>query len=131
MEISDFPENDLVSVFNEMCAFIDDAQRFDSKILVHCLRGVNRSSAMILAYLIYSKRWRLEQAYDFLKRKHLNMKPNIVLLGRLIKFEESILGPITKLELDLKYPYAAEDLRYLRITNKSKIDSTNEEVDLC
>jgi len=132
LEMSDFPENDLVPLFTDACKFIDNAQSHNSKVLVHCLRGVNRSTAVVLAYLIYINHWRLEQAYDFLKREHPYMKPNIVLLTRLIKFEESILGSqISEEELKVKYQFALEDLRYLRSKYKVENDgnSYREEFD--
>jgi protein-tyrosine phosphatase/rhodanese-related sulfurtransferase len=128
LELSDFPENDLVPLFTNACRFIDYAQNLNSKVLVHCLRGVNRSTAVVLAYLIYINHWRLEQAYDFLKRKYQYMKPNIVLLARLIKFEESILGSqISEEELKVKYQFALEDITYLRTKNKVE---NEEEFDL-
>jgi len=62
-------------------------------ILVHCLAGNQRSAAFICAFLMYVKKFRLEEAISYLLEK----KPNVFFFGSQINFKDSL----NKLDNDL------------------------------
>jgi protein-tyrosine phosphatase len=86
--------------------FIEDAIQNGGGVLVYCTDGISRSAAIIIAYLMYSKRKTYSDAYAFIKLKRSVAKPNFSLVKQLMIFEEnlhlkkdlgkSIKSPITK-----------------------------------
>ena len=45
-------------------------------MLVHCHAGVSRSATIVMAYLIATNDWTVEQAFNFLKSKREIIGPN-------------------------------------------------------
>ena len=62
LPIKDDPSFDIRPYFDESAAFIDDAVRHSSRILVHCVAGVSRSATLVLAWMMLRKKFRLKQA---------------------------------------------------------------------
>jgi hypothetical protein len=63
-------------------------------ILVHCLAGNQRSASFICAFLMYSKKYSLDEAIKFLLEK----KPNVFFFGSKINF----IDALKKYENDIK-----------------------------
>lgn len=47
-----------------------------NKVFVHCARGISRSATFVIAYLMKSQHWTVNEAYAFLRRKRRVM-PNL------------------------------------------------------
>jgi len=45
-------------------------------MLIHCLAGVSRSPAILIAYCIHRFKWSFQRAYDFVKEKRPQICPN-------------------------------------------------------
>lgn len=56
-------------------------------VLVHCYAGVSRSPALVIAYLMATKGWGLEEAYDFVKERRRIIKPNRSFINQLEQWE--------------------------------------------
>eukprot|EP00471_Norrisiella_sphaerica_P010481 CAMPEP_0184495612 /NCGR_PEP_ID=MMETSP0113_2-20130426/31843_1 /TAXON_ID=91329 /ORGANISM="Norrisiella sphaerica, Strain BC52" /LENGTH=365 /DNA_ID=CAMNT_0026881871 /DNA_START=124 /DNA_END=1224 /DNA_ORIENTATION=+ len=67
----------------------------NKRVLVHCHQGVSRSSTMVLAYLMHSKHWTLEDAYKFTKAQRPVVCPNPGFWRQLEKFEIQLFGKST------------------------------------
>ena len=52
LEALDREDYDMLSHFDEACQYIDEARSSRGKVLVYCMRGVNRSAAICVAYLM-------------------------------------------------------------------------------
>ncbi|CAK6951589.1 dual specificity protein phosphatase 13-like isoform X2 [Scomber scombrus] len=52
VEAADHPEFDLRPFFSTAAQFIDSALKKNGKVFVHCVMGVSRSGALVLAYLM-------------------------------------------------------------------------------
>ncbi|CAF1152773.1 unnamed protein product [Rotaria magnacalcarata] len=78
---------DLLESFNTTNSFLDKCREQGQRTLVHCNRGVSRSSTIVLAYLMYHKNWPLLQAYEYLLIKRPQALPNPVLFLQLIRYE--------------------------------------------
>lgn len=52
LPMSDCHHTDISTYFDDAFEFIEDARRHHGKILVHCRRGISRSAAMVIAYLM-------------------------------------------------------------------------------
>lgn len=62
------------------------------KILVHCRAGISRSATICIAYLIKTKRIRMEEAYDYVKSKRCLISPNFNFMAQLLAFEDQVFS---------------------------------------
>ncbi|KAL6087373.1 hypothetical protein STEG23_016674 [Scotinomys teguina] len=73
--------------FQEAIGFIDSVKNSGGRVLVHCQAGISRSATICLAYLIQSRRVRLDEAFDFVKQRRGVISPNFSFMGQLLQFE--------------------------------------------
>lgn len=89
--------------FIKAIKIIEDALQRNQVVLVHCQQGVERSAALVLAYLIYlsrksmapecavtTKNWSLDHALRYVQEKVPDIHPNMELLYQLREFERSL-----------------------------------------
>eukprot|EP00931_Biecheleriopsis_adriatica_P005265 TRINITY_DN106793_c0_g1_i1.p1 TRINITY_DN106793_c0_g1~~TRINITY_DN106793_c0_g1_i1.p1 ORF type:complete len:201 (+),score=33.67 TRINITY_DN106793_c0_g1_i1:107-709(+) len=62
----------------------------DSKILVHCAIGVNRSATIVVAWLMSSNEWTLSQSLKYVVQRRPIVNPVDQHKDQLRKFEESL-----------------------------------------
>ncbi|XP_015998408.2 dual specificity protein phosphatase 2 [Rousettus aegyptiacus] len=77
--------------FQEAICFIDSVKNSGGRVLVHCQAGISRSATICLAYLIQSRRVRLDEAFDFVKQRRGVISPNFSFMGQLLQFETQVL----------------------------------------
>lgn len=82
---------EIQSVMDESCAFIDEARLTSSPIYVHCKAGKSRSVMLVMAYLIHSNRWTLQEAYAYVVERRREVSPNIGFVAELMAFEKRTL----------------------------------------
>mmetsp|Transcript_31952 Transcript_31952/g.90741 ORF Transcript_31952/g.90741 Transcript_31952/m.90741 type:complete len:277 (-) Transcript_31952:110-940(-) len=80
---------------NECIEFIETARRENSKILVHCMSGISRSPAVVAAYLMKSRSWRLVDSMKWVKERQPSMQLTPEALQQLIEMEVSLFGSAT------------------------------------
>lgn len=61
-------------------------------MLVHCQAGISRSATICLAYLMKRKRVRLDEAFEFVRRRRSIISPNFSFMGQLLQFESQLLA---------------------------------------
>lgn len=81
-------------------SFPDSVKESGGRVLVHCQAGISRSATICLAYLIHAQRVRLNEAFDFVKRRRQVISPNLAFMGQLQQFETDVLRPYTVLDTD-------------------------------
>lgn len=91
--IVDHWNQNLSQFFPEAIQFIDEARNSGHGVLVHCLAGISRSVTLTVAYLMQTRRWSLNQAYDFVKLRKSNVSPNFNFMGQLLDFEKQLNIP--------------------------------------
>lgn len=67
--------------------FIEQERLAGGKVLVHCTRGISRSSAVVCAFLMWSKHVTFRQALAQLRECHPSAEPNPSFAMQLVEFE--------------------------------------------
>jgi len=88
--IIDHWSQNLSQFFPEAIQFIDEARSRGNGVLVHCLAGISRSVTLTVAYLMNTRRWSLNYAYDFVKLRKSDVSPNFNFMGQLLDFEKQL-----------------------------------------
>ncbi|KAI9920890.1 hypothetical protein PsorP6_000962 [Peronosclerospora sorghi] len=96
-QIFDNKAEDILGVLEGCIAFIDQAKYY-GRILVHCNKGVSRSSSIVVAYLMKLRSMSLEQALAFVVDRHSSANPNVSFRAQLKEYERRLLrcAPIEK-----------------------------------
>eukprot|EP00743_Colponemidia_sp_Colp-15_P003642 GILK01003931.1.p1 GENE.GILK01003931.1~~GILK01003931.1.p1 ORF type:complete len:473 (-),score=73.63 GILK01003931.1:193-1611(-) len=76
------------SVLLDALEFMDNAISSGGRVYVHCIQGVSRSAAMIIAYLMWSQKLTYDQAYTKLRECRGVCNPNIGFMCRLIDWSK-------------------------------------------
>jgi len=67
--------------------YIDTAlQTPESRVLVHCALGVNRSAAAVTAYLCHHNHTDSSEALEYLKSRKPNVAPSVLFLNQIDNF---------------------------------------------
>ncbi|KAL9316172.1 hypothetical protein ACSQ67_017173 [Phaseolus vulgaris] len=77
------------------CAsFAESCEKDKERVLVHCMSGKSRSPAIVIAYLMKSKGWRLAQSYQWVKERRLSVELTQGVYQQLQEYEQKIYGPM-------------------------------------
>lgn len=63
MEILDFESEFILRYFRRMFEFVDNHLKQSNNVFVHCTAGISRSSACVIAYIMYLHRINHELAF--------------------------------------------------------------------
>ena len=72
--------------------FIDEAVRKKGKVLVHCVEGVSRSVALVIAYFILKEKIDYQTMYKRIRAKRRVAGPNPKFIAQLIQLAEIVGG---------------------------------------
>ncbi|NXC95512.1 DUS5 phosphatase, partial [Certhia familiaris] len=111
--VEDSHTADISSHFQEAIDFIDYVRRAGGKILVHCEAGISRSPTICMAYLMKTKKLRLDEAFDYIKQRRSLISPNFGFMGQLLQYESEILSstpspPVTSCKREAASFFAEE-----------------------
>ncbi|CEF71416.1 Puckered [Strongyloides ratti] len=90
--VDDSHSQNLKKEFQQAFDFINEAQKEGYSILVHCLAGISRSVTICLAYIMYSRKMNLNDAFDLLFKQNGSIAPNFHFMGQLTEFEKELFG---------------------------------------
>ncbi|PKA57705.1 Dual specificity protein phosphatase PHS1 [Apostasia shenzhenica] len=90
--ISDDDEEDISNIFEEACDFIDNVEKSEKKVLVHCFEGKSRSATIVLAYLMLRRGLTLLESWNTLKKVHRRAQPNDGFARALLELDRKIHG---------------------------------------
>ena len=62
----------------------------EGRVLVHCRRGISRSSTIVLAYLMKKEKMTLDAAYDLTRERRGCINPNLGFHLTLEKYQKSL-----------------------------------------
>ncbi|GMN27924.1 hypothetical protein TIFTF001_001853 [Ficus carica] len=80
--------------FDDANQFLEQCERDKARVLVHCMSGRNRSPAVVIAYLMKSRGWRLAQSYQWVKEKRQSVQLSEAVYQQLQEYEFKIFGSV-------------------------------------
>jgi len=84
IELLDTPVQDILSIIPEAIRFIQSAYESGGRVLVHCLAGISRSSAIVIAYIMWKGHHPLPEAYEIVRAHRSCASPNLNFMGQLM-----------------------------------------------
>ena len=94
VSVLDQEDANLLDFLEDAVDFIEEAIDDDGKVLVHCVSGVSRSAAVIVAFMGYSMGLSVTESIDVLKLSCPQVSPNDGFLRQLALFQEMGCGPV-------------------------------------
>jgi hypothetical protein len=73
--------------------FIDEQQQAGRTTYVHCANGASRSGMVVIAYVMYKKRWPRDQALEFVRSRRPETRPNPAFMQLLLEWERALNEP--------------------------------------
>ncbi|XP_028758006.1 protein-tyrosine-phosphatase IBR5 [Neltuma alba] len=80
--------------FDEAIQFLEQCEKDKARVLVHCMSGKNRSPAIVIAYLMKSRGWRLSQSYQWVKERRPSVELSEGVSQQLQEYERKIYGAV-------------------------------------
>eukprot|EP00262_Sarcandra_glabra_P007378 TRINITY_DN20123_c0_g1_i1.p1 TRINITY_DN20123_c0_g1~~TRINITY_DN20123_c0_g1_i1.p1 ORF type:complete len:263 (+),score=41.01 TRINITY_DN20123_c0_g1_i1:158-946(+) len=78
--------------FDDAIQFLDQCEKDKARVLVHCMSGKSRSPAIVIAYLMRCKGWRLAQSYQWVKERRQSVDLSSAVYQQLQEYELKIFG---------------------------------------
>ncbi|CAN0897515.1 Protein-tyrosine-phosphatase IBR5 [Linum grandiflorum] len=85
-------QDDKTLQFDEAIQILEQSEREKARILVHCMSGKSRSPAIVMAYLMKSKGWRLAQSYQWVKERRPAVELNEGVHQQLQEYEQRLFS---------------------------------------
>lgn len=92
LELDDDDDEDVASAFAAAIAFIADAKAGGGLVLVHCVAGMSRSVALVIAWLLFAERMNLRAALDLVRERRPIALPNPGFRLALARYEVQLAG---------------------------------------
>ncbi|XP_042066094.1 protein-tyrosine-phosphatase IBR5-like [Salvia splendens] len=80
--------------FDDAIQFLEQCEKQRARVLVHCMSGKSRSPAIVMAFLMKNKGWKLAQSYQWVKEHRPSVELNPAVHQQLQEFEQIIFGSI-------------------------------------
>jgi protein-tyrosine phosphatase len=96
IDITDNPSSNIAKYFHECIDFIENAKSTNGRVYVHCLAGISRSASIVIAYLMNSQKIYYKQAFNLVKEKRPNVKPNQGFVKQLREFEKELFTVVVR-----------------------------------
>uniref|UniRef100_H0XXY0 Serine/threonine/tyrosine interacting like 1 n=1 Tax=Otolemur garnettii TaxID=30611 RepID=H0XXY0_OTOGA len=94
IQIEDSPEAKISPFFRHLCHFIEIHMELGSVILIFSTRGISRSCAATVAYLMHENHQTMKRSWAYVKKCKNNMRPNRGLVTQLLQWEQIVLGDL-------------------------------------
>ncbi|KAJ1389018.1 Tyrosine specific protein phosphatases domain [Sesbania bispinosa] len=88
------PETDQTTTGKRLRKTLEQCEKDKERVLVHCMSGKNRSPAIVIAYLMKSKGWRLAQSYQWVKERRPSVELTEGVYKQLQEYEQKLYGSV-------------------------------------
>lgn len=92
LKLPDESSANLFEKFQDINKFVGDALLDGGRSLIHCNLGQSRSATAVIAFLMATKGWNLNDAFFYVKERRPIIAPNRGFLQQLAQLEEEIIG---------------------------------------
>lgn len=94
MWLSDTPAQDITSVLFDVFDYFEEVRTGGGggRVLVHCSRGVSRSAALVVAYMMWRHRLHFDSALRRVRAARPVTDPNLGFASQLLSFQNRILS---------------------------------------
>jgi hypothetical protein len=92
INLVDKTTEEILPHFQPVSNFLKRVETLGGRALIHCVAGVSRSPALLIAHLMIDKKMRLYDAYRFVKKKRSTILPNTSFRLQLAKYEIMLFG---------------------------------------
>ncbi len=75
--LRDKPSHDISCTFFTALEFIDKIREKGGRVLVFCTQGISRSATIVMAYLMWKKKWNYQQVLPYLRGMRSRINPNL------------------------------------------------------
>jgi hypothetical protein len=99
LNINDRGTDDIECLLPLCIEFIDKALSGDGKVLVHCLEGVSRSCAVVIAYLMWRERLDYKEAQRHVQCIRPVCQPNVGFVCQLLDFQNRLESETTQIAI--------------------------------
>ena len=88
LDIEESLKVNIISYLKQCIQFIDNAD----KILVHCSCGVNRSSTIVIGYLMWKTHSSYDNVFEYVKQRRECIEPSNLFVIQLHKFQNLLVN---------------------------------------
>ncbi|KAK7387540.1 hypothetical protein VNO78_28423 [Psophocarpus tetragonolobus] len=90
--LQDSPTEDITSILYDVFDYFEDVREQGGRVLVHCCQGVSRSTALVIAYLMWREGQSFEDAFQFVKTARAVTNPNMGFACQLLQCQKRVLA---------------------------------------
>ncbi|XP_071716804.1 protein-tyrosine-phosphatase IBR5-like [Rutidosis leptorrhynchoides] len=80
--------------FDDAVEYLEQCEKDKARVLVHCMSGKNRSPAVVMAYLMKSRKWTLDQSYQWVKERRLPVDLNPGVMQQLQEYAQKVQATV-------------------------------------
>lgn len=85
-------QNEKLLQFDDAISFLEQSEKEQARVLVHCMTGKNKSPAIVMGYLMKCKGWRLQQSFQWVKERRPQIELSAATQEQLAEYEKVIFG---------------------------------------
>ena len=94
--LHDAEYQNIESVFYDAIEYINKVKQNNGRVYIHCARGVSRSAAVVLAYLMATEKMTFDDAFAYVKKARGIISPNLGFISQLTSFYRRIADGVPK-----------------------------------
>lgn len=89
LQLDDVCDQNISEHFLNAMKFLDDAMNSNGTILIHCAKGISRSAAFTIMYVMYKKKISYESAYEYVLSCRPIIEPNRAFVSQLKAWDKT------------------------------------------
>ncbi|OIW17903.1 hypothetical protein TanjilG_19872 [Lupinus angustifolius] len=88
--LKDSPTEDITSILYDVFDYFEDVREQRGRVLVHCCRGVSRSTSLVIAYIMWREGQSFEDAFQYVKNARGVTNPNMGFASQLLQCQKRV-----------------------------------------
>ncbi|EKX39494.1 hypothetical protein GUITHDRAFT_143482 [Guillardia theta CCMP2712] len=103
LPLTDTPSQNIMQYFPETSSFIHDAKRYGGTVFVHCIEGKSRSATCVIAYLMDTENYTLQEALMQVKSGRPIVQPNEGFMIQLQHYESVLRSRASQTQSSVRH----------------------------